>query len=186
MRRDIRIAAIDRFANEIERNRLPGHVGLGVDAGLVQRDLEGHLRRRADPIGRNRLALDARDILDARSLPRQQARAAAMRADEQLHVEALLKRLEPVADETGACIRLASRQRLNQRLAACTLIEEFDVEVVFGVDAFRNAESERRVARGHLSPGEPDLWRRRRDRRRKDLAAQDASSRGYADGANGL
>ena len=68
MRREIRIAAIDRFADQIERHRLPGHVGLGVDAGLKQRDLEGHLRRRADAVSRNRLALDACDVLDARSL----------------------------------------------------------------------------------------------------------------------
>jgi hypothetical protein len=163
--------AIDRFADQIEWDRLPGHVGLGIDASLEQRDLEGHLRRRADAVSRNRLALDARDVLDARSLRRQQTLAAAMRTDEQLHVEALLKRLEPIADEPGASVRLACRQGLDQRLAACALIEEFDVEIVLGVDALRDAEAERRVAGGHLSPGEPDLWRRRRDRRRKDLAA---------------
>ena len=109
-----------------------------------------------------------------------------MRADEQLHVEALLKGLQPVADETGASVRLARRQSLDQRLAACALVEEFDVEVVLGVDALRDAESERRVARGHLGPGEPDLWRGRGDRRGKDLAAQHASGRGDADGADSL
>ena len=97
-----------------------------------------------------------------------------MRADEQLDVEALLERLQPVADETGAGVGLAGRERLDQRLAACALIEEFDVEIVLGVDALRDAEAERRVAGGHLGPGEPDLWRRRRDRRREDLAAQHA------------
>jgi hypothetical protein len=78
MRRDIRIATVDRFADEIEWHRFPGHVSLGVDAGLKQRDLEGHLRRGADPIGRNRLAFDAREVLDTRSLRRQQTLAAAM------------------------------------------------------------------------------------------------------------
>src|SRR5580700_10252407 len=109
-----------------------------------------------------------------------------MRADEQLYVEALLKGLQPIADETGAGVRFARRQGLDQRLAACALVEEFDVEVVLGVDAFGDAESEWRVARCHLSPGEPDLWRRRSDRRRKDLPAEHASSRGYADGADSL
>src|SRR6202044_2027328 len=80
----------------------------------------------------------------------------------------------------------ARRERLDQRLAACALVEEFDVEVVLGVDAFRDAESKRRVARGDLSPGEPDLWRRRSDRWRKDLPAQHASCRGDPDGAESL
>ena len=46
-------------------------------------------------------------------------------------------------------------KRLDQRLAACALIEEFDVEIVLGVDALGDAEAERRVAGGDLRPGEP-------------------------------
>src|ERR1700677_3979331 len=107
-----------------------------------------------------------------------------MRADEQLYIETLLERLQPVADETRARVRLAGRQGLDQRLTASALIEEFDVEIVLGVNALRDAKSERRVARSHLSPGEPDLGRGRRDRRRKDLAAQHASGSGHADRAD--
>jgi hypothetical protein len=109
-----------------------------------------------------------------------------MRADEELHVEPLFERLQPVADETGAGVRLAGRQSLDERLTACALIEEFDVEIVLGVDAFGDAKSERRMARGHLCPGEPDLWRRRSDCRRKDLPAQDAPRRSDAHGADSL
>ena len=76
-----------------------------------------------------RLALDARDVRDARAFDGEQALAAAMRADEQLDVEALLKRLQPVADEAGAGIGLAGRERLDQRLAAGALIEQLDVEI---------------------------------------------------------
>jgi hypothetical protein len=107
-----------------------------------------------------------------------------MRADKQLHVETLLEGLQPVANETGARVRFAGRQGLDQRLSACALVEEFDVEIVLGVDAFGDAKPERRVAGGHLCPGEPDLRRRRCDRWRKDLPAQHTPSRGDADGAD--
>jgi hypothetical protein len=121
--REVRVAARDRFADEIERHRLPRHVGVRIDARLVERDLEGDLGRRAGRVGRDRLALDAGDIFDARGGRGEQALAAAMRADEQLHIEALLERLQPVADEAGAGVCFAGRQRLDQRLSARPLEE---------------------------------------------------------------
>ena len=115
-----------------------------------------------------------------------QALAAAMRADEELDVEALLERLQPVADQSGAGVGLAGRERLDQRLAAGALVEQFNVEIVLGVDALGDAEAERRMAGGDLGPGEPNFRRGRGDRRREDLAAERAAGRGDADGACGL
>ena len=104
-----------------------------------------------------------------------------MRADEQLDVEALLERLQPVADEAGAGVRLAGRERLDQRLAACALVEELNVEIVLGVEALGDAEAERRMAGRDFRPGEPDFRRRRGDRRREDLAAERADRSGDAE-----
>ena len=98
-----------------------------------------------------------------------------MRADEQLDVEPLLQGLQPVADEAGAGVGLAGRQRLNQRLPARALIEELDVEIVLGVDALRDAEAERRMAGGDLGPGKADLRRGPRDRGREDAPAERAA-----------
>ncbi len=51
----------------------------------------------------------------------EQAPAAAVRADEQLDVEALLERLQPVADQARAGVGLAGRERLDHRLAVRAL-----------------------------------------------------------------
>jgi len=41
-----------------------------------------------------------------------------MRPDEEFHVEALLQRLQPVADQTGAGVGLAGGKGLDQGLTA--------------------------------------------------------------------
>jgi hypothetical protein len=42
---EVGLAAIDDFADEIKRHRLPRHVRLRVDARFGERDLEGHRRQ---------------------------------------------------------------------------------------------------------------------------------------------
>jgi len=174
MRRNVGVASRHRLADEIERHGLPGDLGFRVDAGLGQRDLERDLWRRADAIGGDRLALHAREILDPGLLRGEQALATAMRADEQFDVKPLLQRLQPIADEARAGVRLAGGERLNQRLPARALIEQFDVEIVLGVKPLGHAEAERRMAGRHLRPGEADFRSRRRDGRGKHLDAQRA------------
>jgi hypothetical protein len=88
-----------------------------------------------------------------------------MGADEELYIEPLLQWFEPVADEAGAGVGLAGGQRLNQRLAACALVEQLNVEIVLGVDALGDAEAKWRVTSGDLGPREPYLWCGRGDRR---------------------
>jgi hypothetical protein len=183
---EVGVAAIDRLADEIERHRLPGDVRLGVDARLGERDLECDLRRRADAIGCDRLALDAGDVGDARGLGSEQALAAAVRADEQLDVEALFERLQPIADQPGAGVGLAGRQRLDQRLPAGALIEEFDVEIVLGVDALGDAETERRMAGRHFGPGEAHLGRGAGDGGREHARSERAGRGGDAQSTDSL
>ena len=158
----------------------------GIDASLENRDLEHRLRRSAHAESRDRLALDVLEVLEPGFLRREQAAAAAMRADEQLDVEALLERLQPIADETGARVGLAGGDRLDHRLAVRGERIEFDVEVVLGVDALRHAEAERRMAGRDVAPAEADFRRRPGDRRREDLAAEHAGRGSDADGADGL
>ena len=97
-----------------------------------------------------------------------------MRADEELDVEALLQRLQPVADQAGAGVRLAGGERLDQRLAAGALVEQLDVEIVLGVDALGDTEAERRMAGCDLGPGEPNFRRGTGDRRREQPARDGA------------
>ena len=107
-----------------------------------------------------------------------------MGADEELDVEALFERLQPVADQAGAGIGLAGGKRLDQRLAAGTLVEQLDVEIVLGVDALGHAEAERGMAGRHLRPGQADLRRRRCDGRREDPAT-DGPEGGEGTGCSG-
>ena len=109
-----------------------------------------------------------------------------MGADEELDVEALLERLQPVADEARAGVRLVGRERLDQRLAACALVVEINVEIVLGVDTLGDAEAERRMAGRDFRPGEPHFRRGRGDRGREDLAAERAGRGGDASRAGGL
>ncbi len=59
------------------------------------------------------LPLRSLSVLDARLLGGEQAPAAAMRADEQLDVEALFERLQPVADQARAGVGLVGGERLD-------------------------------------------------------------------------
>ena len=109
-----------------------------------------------------------------------------MRANKQLHIEALLERLEPIAYKASTGISLAGRERLDERLSAGALEEQFDVEIVLGVDALGDAEAERRMAGRDLRPGEPNFRRRAGNGRRENLLAKNASGAGDADSTRGL
>ena len=142
------------------------------------------LRRRADAVGGDRLPLTPAMSVMPEALRGEQALAAAVRADEQLDVEALFERLQPVDHEAGADIGLAGGERLDQRLAAGALVEQLNVEIVLGVDALGDAEAERRMAGRDFGPGEPDLRRRaRRSPARRSWRPSDAAGRGDADRA---
>jgi len=103
-----------------------------------------------------------------------------MRADKQLDVETLLQRLQPVTDQTRADIGLAGGERLDQGLTAGTLVKQFDVQVMLGVDAFGDPEAERRMTRRHLGPGQSDLGSGTCDRGRREAADQSSSRCGNA------
>lgn len=155
----IGLAALDCLAEQVERRHRPVDVPLGIEARLRQRDLERMLRRARRIIGDDRLALEAGERRDAGFLRGEQTRAAAMRADEQLDVEPLLQGLQPVEQQPGAGIGLVGRERLDESLAACALIEEFDVEIVLGIEALGETEGQRTMAGRDLCPGEAQLCR---------------------------
>ena len=67
----IGVATVDRLADKIERDGFPSHVRFRIDAGFGQRHLERDLRRGADPVCRDRLALHTGNVFDAAKLSMQ-------------------------------------------------------------------------------------------------------------------
>ena len=64
-----------------------------------------------------------------------------MRAHEELYVKPLFQWLQPVTNEAGTCICFACCKRLNKGLAAGTLVEQVNVEIVLGVEALGHAKA---------------------------------------------
>ena len=58
------LSARNRLADQIERHDLPGHVVLGIDAGLEDRNLEHRLRRSAHDVSGDRLTLEILEVLN--------------------------------------------------------------------------------------------------------------------------
>jgi hypothetical protein len=148
--------------------------------------LERNLGRGADPVCSDCLAFNTGNVFDAGSLRGKQPLAPAMRANKQLHIEALLKRLEPVAYQASTGIRLAGRKRLDERLPTCPLEEKFDVKIMLGVDALGDTEAERRMASSDFRPSKPYFRRGAGNGRREKLLAKNASGAGQADSTGRL
>jgi hypothetical protein len=107
-----------------------------------------------------------------------------MRTHDQFDIETLFERLQPVEDQAGANVRLVGGKRLDQGLAAGALVQ-IDVDVLAGVEPFREAKREWRVAGGNFSPGEPDFWRRPSQRERRTIGRGSASHPDRARGSRG-
>jgi hypothetical protein len=95
-----------------------------------------------------------------------------MRTGEQAHVEPLLDRLQPIVEQARTGFRLAGGKRLDERLAAGALIEQLHIEAMLGIDALGQAESDGRMAGGHLGPFQLD---------RNEIAGNGITRRARAD-----
>ncbi len=146
----IGLAASNAFCDEIEGEDFPGDVMLGIKAGLGERNRERDARGGGDIESADRLALEVGERPDAGVLLDQQTLAAAVRAVEELDVEALFDRLQPVVKQAGTGLGFVSGERLDECLTAGALVEEFDVQSVLGIYALGQSEAHRRVASGDL------------------------------------
>ena len=182
---EIGVAALDRFSHEVERHVDPLDVLLRVESRLCQGDRESDLRRRARFPGGDAFALDLRQVGDAGGFRGHEALAPAMRADEQLDVEALFQRLQPIQHEAGADIGLVGRERLDERLPAGALVEQLHIDILPRIEALGDSEGQRRVAGRDLRPGEPHLRGRTGDRRREELGAESSAKRRRCAGRTG-
>ena len=154
---EVGITLLHRFTHEVEGHRDPGNALFGIDAGLGERHLEGDLGRGRNVVGCDALARHVLQFLHARGFGCEQALATTVGAHEELDVETLFQRLQPIEQEARAGIGLVGGQRLDQRLTAGALVEQLNVHALLGVEALLHAEAQGRVTGRHLRPGEAHL-----------------------------
>ena len=88
------------------------------------------------------------------------ADAPAMQRRGQLHVEALLQRLQPAQRHADARVCLAARKQLQQLIAGSRKVDPFDLEIVPREVAVQIGSRNSSVADRIRVPAEPDFARR--------------------------
>jgi hypothetical protein len=159
-------ALLDGKLQEIAGIGAPIDVLVGIDALLRKLDREEILVRPAEIADRNDLALEIRQLVDARIGAREHAHAAAVGSGRDLDVESLLQRLQPAQRHAETSVSLAGGDRFQQLIGRTAVVDQLDIQILLLEKAVIDGDGERRKADRAGVPGQFQLARRPRERRR--------------------